>query len=76
MPLVHPPAENQVEKTKLRFESLTKTSKAQIRSFTSLQMFHTHTDARGVPSGKAWFAELIHFSGLNVNAAISARNLA
>ena len=28
---------------KLRLEHLRKTSKAQVRSFTSLQMFHTHT---------------------------------
>ena len=46
-------------KTKLRLEPLTKTSKAQVRSFTSLQMFHTHA-----PLPRGFFMEVTNGEGL------------
>ena len=46
-------------KTKLRLVPLTKTSKAHVRSFTSLQMFHTHA-----PLPRGFFMEVTIGEGL------------
>ena len=42
--------------TKLQLEHLTKTSKAQVRSFTSLQIFHTHA-----PLPRGCFVQRLHW---------------